>query len=61
MYSGVENVDDFRILHNGSIGNDAIGHWLCVYYRNETKCVEVYDSLYYLFSRWERGRFSNFT
>lgn len=47
MYSAVENVDDFQILYNGSIGNDAIGHWLCVYYRNETKCVKVYDSLYH--------------
>ncbi|CAI6365678.1 unnamed protein product [Macrosiphum euphorbiae] len=47
MYSAVENVDDFQILYDGSIGNDAIGHWLCVYYRNETKCVEVYDSLYH--------------
>ena len=47
MYAAVENVDNFQILYNGSIGNDAIGHWLCVYYRNETKCVEVYDSLYH--------------
>jgi hypothetical protein len=47
MYTAVENVDDFQILCSGSIGNDAIGHLLCVYYRNETKCVEVYDSLYH--------------
>lgn len=26
MYSAVEYVDDFQILYNASIGNDAIGH-----------------------------------
>jgi len=32
MYS----VDDFQISYDGSIGNYAIEHWLCIYYRNET-------------------------
>lgn len=36
MYSAVENVNDFKILYGVSVGNDAIGHWLCVYYRSET-------------------------
>jgi len=45
MYSAVDNVNDFQNLYNGSIGNDAIGHWLCMYYRNETKCVEVKNTV----------------
>ncbi|KAL5246448.1 hypothetical protein ACI65C_013856 [Semiaphis heraclei] len=40
MYSAVENVDDFQILYDGSIGNDAIGHWLSYH------CIIILDILY---------------
>lgn len=38
------------LSHNsldGSIWNDTIGHWLCVYYRSETKYVEGWYMIVY--------------
>lgn len=38
--------DDVQILYGGDIGVDAVGHFLSIFYKAETKTVYVYDSLF---------------
>lgn len=43
LYEECRNKDDVQILYGGEIGENKIGHFICIFYREEI--VHVYDSL----------------
>lgn len=40
-----KNEDDVQILYGGEIGENVIGHFICVFYTVDDKIVHVFDSL----------------
>lgn len=42
-----KQADDVQILYGGKAELNAVGHWICIFYKWRTKTVHVYDSLMY--------------